>query len=101
MPRKRALKLEVADGIREVRLGAYRKTGDKVETEWLGRNRLGTEPYARWCGRTAGATPPPTRLTILPIGILKIYMLRSRKMRRMKSAIFNQAVEVNISVLYI
>lgn len=20
-----------------------------------------TEPYARWCGRTAGATPPPTR----------------------------------------
>jgi len=25
-------------------------------------NRRGTEPYARWCGRTAGATPPPTRL---------------------------------------
>jgi hypothetical protein len=22
----------------------------------------GTEPYARWCGRTAGAIPPPTRL---------------------------------------
>ena len=21
-----------------------------------------TEPYARWCGRTAGVTPPPTRL---------------------------------------
>ena len=21
-----------------------------------------TEPYARWCGRTAGETPPPTRL---------------------------------------
>ena len=21
-----------------------------------------TEPYVRWCGRTAGATPPPTRL---------------------------------------
>ena len=20
-----------------------------------------TEPYVRWCGRTAGATPPPTR----------------------------------------
>src|SRR5512139_2469767 len=61
MPRERALKLEVADGIREVRLGAYRKTGNKAETEWLGRNRLGTEPYARWCGRTAGATSPPTR----------------------------------------
>jgi hypothetical protein len=62
MPRKRVLKLEVADGIREIRLGAYRRTGNKAETEWLGRNRLGTEPYARWCGRTAGATPPPTRL---------------------------------------
>jgi len=24
-------------------------------------NRRGTEPYARWCGRTAGAIPPPTR----------------------------------------
>ena len=52
------MKLEVADGIREIRLGAYRKTGNKAETEWLVRNRLGTEPYAGWCGRTAGATPP-------------------------------------------
>ena len=34
MPRKRALKPEVADGIREVRLGAYRKTGNEV------RNRV-------------------------------------------------------------
>ena len=25
-------------------------------------NRRGTEPYARWCGRTAGVIPPPTRL---------------------------------------
>ena len=25
-------------------------------------NRRGTEPYARWCGRSAGAIPPPTRL---------------------------------------
>jgi len=24
-------------------------------------NRRGTEPYARWCGRTAGVTPPPAR----------------------------------------
>jgi hypothetical protein len=24
-------------------------------------NRRDTEPYVRWCGRTAGATPPPTR----------------------------------------
>jgi len=24
-------------------------------------NRRGTEPYARWCGRTEGAIPPPTR----------------------------------------
>ncbi len=24
-------------------------------------NRRGTEPYARWCGRTAGVTLPPTR----------------------------------------
>jgi hypothetical protein len=25
-------------------------------------NRRGTEPYARWCERTAGVTPPPTQL---------------------------------------
>ena len=70
MPRKRALKLEVADGIREVRLGAYRKTGNKAETEWFGRNRLGTEPYARWCERTAGVTPPPTRsrVSVVTVG---------------------------------
>jgi len=61
MPRERALKLEVVDGIREIRLGAYRKTGNKAEAEWFCRNRLGTEPYARWCGRTAEVTPPPTR----------------------------------------
>jgi hypothetical protein len=24
-------------------------------------NRRGTEPYARWCGRMAGAILPPTR----------------------------------------
>ena len=24
-------------------------------------NRRDTEPYVRWCGRTAGVTPPPTR----------------------------------------
>ena len=61
MPRERASKLEVADGIREVRLGANRETGDEAEAEWFDRNRLGTEPYARCCGRTAGGTPPPTR----------------------------------------
>ena len=65
MPREGALKLEVADGIREVRLGTYRKTGDRAEAEWFDRNRLGTEPYARWCGRTAEATPPPTRFNIV------------------------------------
>ena len=27
-------------------------------------NRRGTEPYARWCGRTAGAIPPPTRFIL-------------------------------------
>ena len=27
-------------------------------------NRRGTEPYARWCGRTVGVTPPPTRFVI-------------------------------------
>ncbi len=73
MPRKRALKLEVADGIREVKLGAYRKTGDVTETEWLDRNRLGTEPYAWWCGRTAGATPPPTRFTFNRVPSFKRY----------------------------
>ena len=45
MPRKRALKLEVADGIREVRLGAYRKTGDRQKQSGLAgtalvRNRM-------------------------------------------------------------
>ena len=25
-------------------------------------NRCGTEPYARWCERTEGVNPPPTRL---------------------------------------
>ena len=30
-------------------------------------NRRGTEPYARWCGRTAGAIPPPTRSPIRPL----------------------------------
>jgi len=68
MPRKRALKPEVVDGIRKVRLGAYRKTGNKVEAEWLDRNRFGTEPYARWCGRTARATSPPTRFKAKEIG---------------------------------
>ncbi len=24
-------------------------------------NRRGSKPYARWCGRTVGATPAPTR----------------------------------------
>jgi hypothetical protein len=33
----------------------------RQKTEWFDRNRLGTEPYAGWCGRTAGVTPPPTR----------------------------------------
>jgi len=27
-------------------------------------NRRGTEPYAQWCGRTAGAIPPPTRFVV-------------------------------------
>ncbi len=31
MPRKRALKLEAADGIRKGKLGAYRKTGKGAE----------------------------------------------------------------------
>src|SRR5512139_2653165 len=79
MPRKRALKLEVTDGIREVRLGAYRKTGNKAETEWHGRNRLGTEPYARWCGRTAGATPPPTRLHLGFPAILRRLGMKKKK----------------------
>jgi hypothetical protein len=25
-------------------------------------NRRDTQPYVLWCGRTAGASPPPTRL---------------------------------------
>ena len=61
MLRKRALKLEVADRIRKIKLGAYRVAGtEKLRAEGDG-NRRGTEPYARWCGRTAGVTPPPTR----------------------------------------
>src|SRR5690625_5828714 len=30
-------------------------------------NRRGTEPYARWCGRTAGVIPPPTRSGLTPL----------------------------------
>src|SRR4030067_899312 len=39
MPRKRALKPEVADGIREVRLGAHRAAGDDVTKARNNRNR--------------------------------------------------------------
>jgi len=39
MPRKRALKPEVADGIREVRLGAHRVAGDDVTKARNNRNR--------------------------------------------------------------
>ena len=35
MPRKGTLKLEVADGIREVKLGAYRTAGTEVTTRAL------------------------------------------------------------------
>jgi hypothetical protein len=72
MPRERVLELEVADGIREVSLGAYKKTSNEAETDWFDRNRLGTEPYARRCGRTAGSTPPSTRL--FPSVIIKFQM---------------------------
>ena len=33
-----------------------------------------TEPFVRWCGRTAGATPPPTRLTPFP----KLHAIETR-----------------------
>src|SRR5690349_4167773 len=36
-----------------------------VLDESFALNRRDTEPYVRWCGRTAGASPPPTRLTSL------------------------------------
>ena len=52
----------VADGIREVRLGALKVTGIEDQIAERVRNRRGTEPYARWFGRTAGVPPPPTRL---------------------------------------
>src|SRR5437867_2878358 len=29
-----------------------------------------TEPFVRWCGRTAGATPPPTRLCEITASVL-------------------------------
>src|SRR5437016_3392315 len=28
-----------------------------------------TEPYVRWCGRTAGVTPPPTRYNSSPLSV--------------------------------
>lgn len=31
----------------------------------LNVNRRGTEPFARWCERTAGVIPPPTRSQFL------------------------------------
>ena len=57
----RGPELEIADGIRKVKLGAYRIGGDEVTERAEGQEPPYTEPYVRWCGRTAGATPPPTR----------------------------------------
>jgi len=42
--------------------GAGLDTRYDTTTQIAFMNRRGTEPYARWCGRTAGVTPPPTRL---------------------------------------
>jgi len=61
MPRKRALKPEVADGIREVGLGAYKTPGIEIEEHTWQQEPPYTEPYVRWCGRTEGVSPPPTR----------------------------------------
>src|SRR5438046_7267499 len=30
-----------------------------------------TEPYVRWCGRTAEVTPPPTRCAVLKHGLAR------------------------------
>jgi hypothetical protein len=49
------------DGGRSV----YRPTDEwsaerKLDPVTGGRNRRIRDPYVRWCGRTAGVTPPPT-----------------------------------------
>jgi hypothetical protein len=46
--------MEVAYGIREVRLVAFSTGGDEVtdRAEW--REPPYTEPYVLWCGRTSG-----------------------------------------------
>src|SRR4030066_637720 len=52
MPRKRALKPEVADGIREVRLGAHKAVGDDVTKAQINRNRrIRTRSYGGVGGR--------------------------------------------------
>ena len=60
MPRKRALKSEVANGIREVGLAA-KAPGTEINGADDSRNRPYTEPYVRRCERTEGVSPPPTR----------------------------------------
>jgi hypothetical protein len=45
----------------------YRPMGEwsaerKLDPATGGGNRRIRDPYVRWCGRTAGVTPPPTRL---------------------------------------
>ena len=47
----------------------YRPTGERSAERKLGpvtggRNRRIRDPYVRWCGRSAGATSPPTRFRI-------------------------------------
>ena len=60
MPRKRALKPEVADGIREVGLGAYRTPGmENKENNDNGTAVYGTVRTVVW--EDGGVSPPPTR----------------------------------------
>ena len=43
------------------RLGLLSLVNYDHQLQTFNMGRRGTEPYARWCRRTAGAIPPPTR----------------------------------------
>jgi hypothetical protein len=49
-------------------------TGDEIR-DTSGSQRaltLSSEPHVRWCGRTAGVSPPPTRSVSVAAGKLRV-----------------------------
>jgi hypothetical protein len=71
----------------------YRPTGEwsaerKLDPATGGRNRRIREPYVRWCGRTAGVTPSPTRF----VGFKELLIYRHHHRRQEIMDFQNQRV---------